>query len=165
MKTIAFDVKQNDILIKECGTNYLSLEKLLQNADIISIHVPLNEKTFHLINKKNISLIKIGAYLINTARGGIIDTDALIEALQKNIIAGAALDVLEEECLTHDPSRLLSQSHPDEKRLKIALENNYLLNHPNVIITPHNAFNSKEALERLTRETIAEIEKFKKGNG
>jgi D-lactate dehydrogenase len=162
MKTVAFDISQNETLLKEYGTQYLPLEKILQISDVISLHVPLTEKTFHIINKRSISQIKKGAYIINTARGAIIETDALVQALEKNIIAGAALDVLEEECFTQDPLLLLSERHPSEEQLKAVFENNYLLNHPNVIITPHNAFNSKEALERLMRETISVIEKFKK---
>ncbi|MBI2775371.1 hydroxyacid dehydrogenase [Candidatus Dependentiae bacterium] len=160
MKTIAFDIVQNPEL-KEFGTIYLSLEELLKTADIVSIHVPLTEKTHHLINEQNISLIKKGAYLINTARGGIIQTHALITGLQKNILAGAALDVLEDESVTIEPLQFVSQKHPNESQLKNIVENNYLLNHPHVLITPHNAFNSNEAIDRLTHETIAAIEKFK----
>lgn len=163
MKTIAHDHCTNDDLVEKYGTIYLPLEELLSQSDIISLHVPLTQETHHMINKKNISSIKKGAYLINTARGAIVQTDALIEALNKNILAGAALDVLEEECFTYDPLNTLEKIDPASDKCKTVLENMLLLNHPHVLITPHNAFNSQDALERLIQTTIDSINAFRNG--
>ena len=109
-----------------------------------------------MINKKNISLIKDTAILINTARGGLIDTNALVKALAKDKLGGAALDVLEEESLIKEEKQLLSEKFPKEN-LQNLLENHLLLTFKNVIITPHNAFNSKEALLRIADTTISNI--------
>lgn len=163
MKAIAYDLYPNAHLAQQLGFDYIPLETLLAHADIITLHIPLNDSTHHLINKKNISQIKKGAYLINTARGGIIETEALLFGLQENIIAGAALDVLEEECFIQDPLLLLKEAHPQEEQLKILLENHELIKHPCVIITPHNAFNSEQALDRLMKTTIDSIISFKNG--
>ena len=135
---------------------YVSLTNLLKNSDIITLHCPLNKKTEYMINKKNISLIKDTAILINTARGGLIDTNALVKALAKDKLGGAALDVLEEESLIKEERQLLSKNFPKEN-LQNLLENHLLLTFENVIITPHNAFNSKEALNRIIDTTIENI--------
>jgi len=160
MNVLAFDPFPNLDFAKANNFNYVSLEDLLKNSDIISIHCPLNKETHHLINKNNIKFIKKGAYLINTARGGIVETDALILALEKGILAGAGLDVLEEEGETKDELNLLTVAHPREQELRIILQNHILMKMPNVLITPHNAFNSQEALERILQTTIQNIKGY-----
>ena len=129
---------------------------LLKNSDIITLHCPYNKKTYHLINNKNIKLIKKGAYLINTARGSLIETKALVKSLAKKNLGGAALDVLEEESLIKEEIQLLSKNFLKEN-LQNLLQNHLLLTFDNVIITPHNAFNSKEALQRILDVTIENI--------
>ena len=105
MNVLAFDLKQDDELAKKMGFEYASLEDLMANSDIITLHAPYNKATHHLINSKNINLIKKGAYLINTARGALVETGAICKALSEGILAGAGLDVLEEECFVkEDPS-------------------------------------------------------------
>ncbi|MFA6407107.1 MAG: NAD(P)-dependent oxidoreductase [Candidatus Paceibacterota bacterium] len=160
MEVIAFDPFPNAETALALGFTYFPLEGLLGKADIITLHCPLTDITKHLINRKNIGMIKKGAYLINTARGGIVETDALVEALEKGILAGAGLDVLEEEGETKDEMRFLSENTPHEKELKTILQNHILMNMPNVIITPHNAFNSQEALERILSTTLENIAGF-----
>lgn len=160
MNVIVFDVKEDKKLAKSLGFKYVSFEDLLSNSDIITLHAPYNEKTHHLINVNNINLIKKGAYLINTARGGLIETNALIEALGSNILAGAGLDVLEEECFVKEERQILSKEFPKTCNLQTVLQNHILLQQKNVIITPHNAFDSKEALERILETTIENIESF-----
>ena len=135
----------------------------MKNSDIITLHIPYNKSTHYLINLKNINLIKKGAYIINTARGGLIETAALLEALKNGIIAGAGLDVLEEECFIKEERQLLSKEFPKECDVKIMLQNHVLMNQGNVIITPHNAFNSKEALERILETTVLNIKSFIEG--
>jgi D-lactate dehydrogenase len=156
MNVIAYDVNRDVKLAKKLGFKYVSFKDLLKNSDIITLHVPYNKKTHHLINENNIKLIKKGAYIINTARGGIIETKALVKALAKGQLGGAALDVLEEESLIKEEVQLLSRNFPKEN-LQNLIENHLLLTFDNVIITPHNAFNSKEALQRILDTTIENI--------
>ena len=115
MKALVFDAHQDDALAKENNFTYASLEELMGQSDIITLHVPYNEHTHHLINLQNISLIKKGAYLINTARGAVVETEAIIAALKNGTLAGAGLDVLEEEGDMSDELTLLSGPHPKEE--------------------------------------------------
>ena len=157
MKVIACAHKKEPKIAKELGFKYVSLEYLLKNSDIITIHCPLNKETTHLINMKNIKLIKKGSYLINTARGGIVETKALVYALNNHILSGAGLDVLEGECYIKEEKQLLNKKFIQEYDLKTFIENHILLKEKNVIVTPHNAFNSNEALLRIVDTTIENI--------
>lgn len=161
MKVIANDPYPDEEYAQQMGYIYVSLEELLKQSDIITIHAPYLPQTHHLINKNNIKLIKRGAYLINTARGPIIETEALIQALKEGILAGAGLDVLEEEGEVKDELNFLAKNHPREQILKNMLYNHILMEMPNVLITPHNAFNTKEALGRILNTTIDNIKSFK----
>jgi D-lactate dehydrogenase len=156
MKVIACAHHKDLKLAKKLNFNYVSLENLLKNSDIITLHCPMSKENEHLINMKNIKLIKKGSYLINTARGQLVDTNALFWALDSGHLAGAALDVLEEEeSMKHD--KLISGDH-----LKLFRENHKLLKEKNVIITPHNAFNTQEALIRIIDTTIENINEYNK---
>ena len=97
MNVIAYDKYPKEVLTEQLGFKYVSFEELLSQADIITLHVPYNKETHHLLNKDNLSKTKKGVYIINTARGGIIETQALYKALKSGQVGGAALDVLEEE--------------------------------------------------------------------
>lgn len=156
MKILAYDLKEDKKAEKKFKMNYVSLNELLKKSDVITLHCVYNKKTHHIINKKNISLIKKGAYLINTSRGGNVETEALVQALSKGILAGAALDVLEEESTIKEEKQLLSKNFPKEN-LKNLIENHLLLTFENVIITPHNAFNSTEAMQRILDTTIDSV--------
>jgi D-lactate dehydrogenase len=158
MKVIAYDKYPQEKLAQELGFEYVNLEDLLAQSDVISLHVPYTEETHHLINKDNILKIKPDAYIINTARGGVIETDALYQALKKNHLAGAALDVLEEEGDLKEEQRMLAEKQdiPTEK-LKTLLANHIFIDLDNVIISPHNAFNTKEALENILMTTMENI--------
>ena len=160
MEIVAFDPSPDLQFASEMKFGYLELDELLKTADIISIHCPYNKDAHHLINRENIKLIKNGAYIINTARGPIMETQALIDALEDGILAGAGLDVLEEEGETKDELSFLKSEHPREEEMRVLLENHVLMHLPNVLITPHNAFNSTEALERILRTTIHNIQGF-----
>lgn len=163
MKVVGFDAFPNAELSHVLNFSYLPLAELLATTDIITLHVPYNEHTHHLINKSNIGGIKKGAYLINTARGAVVETDALVEALRSGILAGAGLDVIEEEGDMADETALLAAPHPREEALKTALENHYLIDHPRVIVTPHLAFNTTEAVARILDTTIDNIRHFAEG--
>lgn len=163
MNILAYDKFPNEQAIKDYGVKYVSLDELLTQSDIISLHAPYMKETHHLINLDNVGKIKKGAYLINTARGGLIDTSALIKGLQNGVLAGAGLDVLEEENFMLDELSLLNNPHPNAESLKTILENHYLIDHPRVIITPHNAFNTQEAIERIVGTTVENIRGFSGG--
>lgn len=162
MKILLYDVYKNKSLIKNYQAKYVSLQQLLRQADIISLHVPYNKQTHHLINQKNIKLFKKGSYLLNTSRGGLVETKALIKALVSGQLAGVGLDVLEEEGLIKEEIQLLNRRTSREK-LNTLLHDHILLKFDNVIVTPHNAFNSDEALRRILDTTMENIKSFTKG--
>jgi len=160
MKVVGFDAHENKALAKKLGFTYVSLEELLAQSDVITLHVPYNEHTRHLINSKNLPLVKRGVYIINTARGGIIETAALVEALENGTVAGAGLDVLEEECFIKEEAHLWSKDFAQKCDIQTMLQNHILMDRKNVIITPHNAFNSREAIERILHTTATNITEF-----
>jgi D-lactate dehydrogenase len=163
MKVVAYDVFPNAAAAKELGFVYVTLEELLKQSDVITVHCPLTPETNHLINMNNIGLIKKGAYLVNTARGPIVETDALVKALRDGVLAGAGLDVLEEESGTKYEMGAGS-AEPSGKAMKTILENHALMRMSNVLITPHNAFNTVEALMRILTTTLENISGFVSGN-
>lgn len=158
MDVLAYDVNQDHFIAEVLGFQYAGLDDLLANADVISLHAPYNAKTHHLINRDNIAKIKPGSLLINTARGGLIDTKALVWALDKGILGGAGLDVLEGEELIADELEVLSAA--SKKILATLVSNHVLLNRENVVITPHIAFYSREAVDRIWETTIANIKAY-----
>ncbi|MFA5975795.1 MAG: hydroxyacid dehydrogenase [Elusimicrobiota bacterium] len=162
MKVLAFDVRQDVFMAETLGFDYVPFDTLLAQSDIISLHAPYNKHTHHMINKENIKKIKRGALLINTARGGLVETEALALALDQGILSGAGLDVLEGEELIKEERQILSQNFPID-RLKMLLQNHILLNRENVVITPHIAFNSREAFQRILHTTISNITGFLEG--
>lgn len=164
MDVIAFDVHQDETLASSLGFRYVSFDELLSSSDVISLHAPYNLHTHHMINQENVGRIKRGAYLINTARGGLVETAALVSGLRDGIIGGAGLDVLEEEGHMEDEAGLLSMSHPNEDVLRTLLANHYFIHHPHVIVTAHIAFNTQEAIERILNTTIENIHAFKNGS-
>ncbi|MEK7540863.1 MAG: hydroxyacid dehydrogenase [Patescibacteria group bacterium] len=162
MKILAYDIKKDQKLAKKMDFKYVSLDYLFKNSDIITLHLPYNKSTHHLINKESLKLFKKDCYLINTSRGGICDTTALLQGLKNKIFAGLGLDVLEEEYFIKEERELLDPDFKKTCDLKTILQNHILINQPNVIITPHNAFNSKEALLRILDTTIENINSFSK---
>jgi D-lactate dehydrogenase len=159
MEALAYDVKQDRFLAEVLDFKYASLEQLLAQSDVISLHAPYTPRTHHLINRDTLKLMKRGAILINTSRGGLVDTAALVWALEEDILAGAGLDVLEGEELIKEEKQLLANQESAEK-LRLLLSNHILRNRENVVITPHSAFNSREALNRILDTTIANILSF-----
>ena len=160
MRILVYTKTKDKALAKSLGFSYKSLDEVLSSSDIISLHLPLTEKTKHIINKENIKKIKKGAFLVNTARGGLIESEALVLGLKKGIFAGVALDVLEGERQLMEEVEILTESYREETDLKTLILDHILVNHPNVIITPHNAFNTKEALFRILETTIKNIQGF-----
>ncbi len=160
MNIVASDVKPDENFAKEAGFKYVPFEELLAISDVISLHVPSIESTNHLINSQNINKIKKGAILINTSRGAVIESEALIKGLNEGILSGAGLDVLEEEGAISDEKELVLYGHPEEHNLKTVIQNHVLIDMPNVIVTPHNAFNTNEALQRILDTDLENIKSF-----
>lgn len=163
MKVIVSDAFKNLSLAKSLGFEYMPFQTLLSRSDIVSFHVPYNPKTHHMLNESNLKKLKRGVVIINTSRGGVIETEALLHGLKAGIISYAGLDVLEGECLVKEDSQLLSTHFSKECDLKTVLEDHLLLKHPRVFVTPHNAFNSEEALKRIVDTTIANVTSFLAG--
>lgn len=164
MKVLAFDVHPDQAYADEMGIRYTSLEELLEQSDVVSLHVPYIEATHHLINCDTIELMKPGSVLINTARGPIVETKALVHALKTGRLRGAGLDVLEEEGAVHDEAAFLEQAQGNPENIETMLANHILIDHPQVIVTPHSAFNTDEALARISDTSIANIKSFVAGN-
>lgn len=162
MRVFGYQRHPDEDLAEELNFELVDLDKLLSESDIISLHIPYNKETHHFINDEKISRMKDGVILINTARGAIIDTRALIFYLNSKKIAACGLDVLEEEPMLREEAELF-YSNIDSQELMGILENHFLLKNPNVLITPHNAFNSAESLQRIAEITCENIEAFING--
>jgi len=163
MKVLGVDAVLTPELAKKIGCKLVDLETCLKEADIVTLHVPSIKETFHLINKKNIKLMKKGSYLINTARGAVIETEAILWALNNKILAGAGLDTTEDESELESMSMVISQK-PTKDQLQDILTFHLLRDRDDVIFTPHNAFNTKEAIERIVETTIENIKNYIKIN-
>lgn len=161
MNIVAYDPFPKKNLAKIYDFSYVTLDKLLATADIVTVHTPLTKQTKHLLNKKNIQKTKQGVYIINTSRGGVIDGAALLAGLQSGQVAGAGLDVLENEEIMHDPVLIFSQGERCD--VKTSLVNSMLINHPNTIVTPHNAFNTTEAIHRIIDTSLANLAAWQAG--
>ncbi|WP_296462369.1 2-hydroxyacid dehydrogenase [Rubinisphaera sp.] len=152
---LAYDVHENPEVQKLSNTEYVSQDELLSRSDIITLHLPLFEETHHLINRKTISQMKRGVMLINTSRGGLIETVALVEGLKSGHIGSAGLDVYEEEAgvFFNDIS---DQILNDDVLARLMTFNN-------VVITSHQAFLTHEALDNIAETTLQNINEFLKG--
>lgn len=162
MRVLAFDVHPDPFLADLLSFTYAAMDQLLSESDIVTLHCPLTDKTHHLLGKEQFAGMKRGALLINTSRGGLVDTDALVSALESGQLSGAGLDVLEGEELIKEEKQLLQQP-PHVEQLRTAVRNRVLLSRDDVVFTPHNAFNSREALIRILEVTLANIEAFRAG--
>lgn len=162
MNIIAFDVFKDQKFAKKMDFKYVSLEKLFKLSDIITLHVPYNKHTHHLINYQLLSKLKDDSYLINTSRGGILDTLALLRVLKSGKLLGVGLDVQEEESALMEESNGKKGEHWKKANKKIIAANHVLMKMNNVLITPHNAYNTDEALMRILNTTIENIKGYKK---
>jgi D-lactate dehydrogenase len=145
------------------GVKYLSLDDLLASSDVISLHLPHNGETEHLININNINKFKKGAILINTARGALIETKAILQGLEQGVLAGVGLDVLEEENALKEEREFMASEHIAKGDIQIELLDHILLERDDVVITPHNAFNSKEALQEILETSLGNVKSFLSG--
>lgn len=154
-KILANDLIPSDSLMELGGVTYTDIETLCSESDIISIHIPLTYENYYFINKERMQLMKPDVVLINTARGGVIHTKALIESLEQKKILGYAADVYEKErgIFFRDNSK----TGIADKQLK------KLLSFPNVLLTPHHAFVTKEALNNIAKITLENIDQWARG--
>ena len=153
MKVIAYDVYENPSL-KDFVT-YVTLDELLAQSDLISLHCPLMDSTYHLVNKDTIAKMKDGVILVNTSRGGLVKTNDLIDGIRARKFFGVGLDVYEEE------TKNVFEDRSDE-----ILEHSTtarLLSFPNVMITSHQGFFTQEALEAISKTTLDNAVAFEKG--
>lgn len=163
MNVLVTNRTRHEKLAKEMGFEYVELPELLSQSDVVSLHLPYNEHTRHTINTENIMQMKKGSYLVNTARGGLIQTEAIMKALEEEILEGVGLDVLEGENDMTEETEVLTNRFRKKEDLKTLVLNHILINHPKVLITPHNAFNSTEALMRIENTTIDNIQNYLRG--
>ena len=164
MLPIAYDVHPSREAAERFGFRYVELNELLAAADVISLHVPATPETRHLLSDAAFARLKPSALLVNTARGNILDTAALVRALADGRLAGAGLDVLPEEPLIREEAGIFragaAEKHYD---LKALVANHVLLRFPNVLVTPHIAYNTEEALRRIIDTTLDNIRAFASG--
>ena len=142
MDVIAWTYNPSDERARQIGVTYVELDELLGRSDVVSLHVMLTDDSRHMINEKSLAGVKPGALLINCGRGGLVDTDALVEALGTGRLGGAALDVFEEEPLPAD--------HP-------------LLDMDHVVLTPHCADMTPEGVELLNEGAVNNVIAFLEG--
>ena len=155
MSVIAWDAYPNQALVDEGLLTYVSQEELFRKSDLISLHAPLFPSTYHIINEETIALMKDTVMLVNTARGGLIDNEALIEALKKGKFHAVALDVYEGED---------TNVYTDCSDLPIANDiTARLLNFPQVVITSHQAFFTREAMQAIAVVTMENARNFNEG--
>jgi D-lactate dehydrogenase len=159
MNVLAYDVQPKSLLSDVMQFEYASLDDVLSQSDVVSLHVPLLPATRHMINRESLAQMKEGALLINTARGELVDTDALLDALSSGHLGGAGLDVIEGEERIGDEAQMAGSDAP-RADLAVAVQRYALLNRDDVVLTPHMAFYSREALHRLMEVTCGNIRAF-----
>ena len=163
LKVLGYDLKKRDILSEKYAVSYVDFDTLIEKSDFISIHTPLSKENYHMFNADVFKRIKQGAVIVNTGRGEIIDTQALYNALVEGKISGAGLDVLESEETLTDSDYLVDVGRMNVNSLQKTVLNNSLMKLNNVIITPHIAYDTKEAIERILTFTMSNIFAFENG--
>jgi D-lactate dehydrogenase len=182
MEVVACDTQPSALLPDLLGFTYVSLDELLSRSHVVTLHVPLTRDTLHLLNRETLAKCRTGVLVINTARGAVIDTEALLEALDSGQVAGAGLDVIEDErVFRKEATRVIadqivellrSSESPEERHqrdphrleeIRALSRNEALLSRMDVVFTPHTAFNSIEATERIEQVTIENIRAFLAG--
>lgn len=154
-RVLVYDVKVDHDFVKVHQLQSVELETLLRESDIITLHTLLNEKTKHIVNADTIAKMKDGVILVNTARGGLIDTNALISSLQSGKVGAAALDVCENEQKYY---------HKDYSHKVVGDDNiSRLLMFPNVLMTAHQASLTEEAFTNMAKTTFENIKEFEQG--
>ena len=180
MKVVAFDVETPEDVARTLQFDFVPIEELLARADVITLHATLSARTYHILNRDAFARCKPGAIVINTARGALIDTGALRDALDSGAIGGAGLDVLQDERVLRDTAAhiitddiirhlrsdaLASEAHDAERvrELEELMLADAVLQRKNVVFTPHVAFNSVEAVARRNQCTVENVAAYLAG--
>lgn len=164
MGVVAYDINPDHTLETALGFRFAALPEVLKSCDVLTLHVPGGPETHHLISTEQFALMKPSAVLVNTSRGGVVDAEALIDALTEGRIAGAALDVLGEESWLRDEAQIFREgAEPSLATLRALAADHALMRLPNVILTPHIAYNTHEAVRRILDTTLANIQAFAHG--
>jgi D-lactate dehydrogenase len=159
MNVVSYDPYPKREIGELIGFEFVDFEKLLKVSNIVSLHCVYNTATHHLINTENIRTFKKGSLLINTSRGGLVETKAILQGLDEGNLYGAGLDVLEEETNIKEERQLLTEDFDNKSsNLTAVLQGHLLIADPRVLVTPHNAFNSVEALQRIADTTLENID-------
>jgi len=160
---VAFDLKPDTGFAQSIGARYASMDELLSTADVITLHVPGTPATENMVSEKQFAMMKKGVVLINTSRGSVIDVRALLHALSEGRVAAAGLDVLPEEPAIREEAELVKSLFQKRYSLEDLMADHILLRLRNVIVTPHSAFYTREAIEVIMDTTIGNIESFMNG--
>lgn len=164
MQVLGFDPRPDPAAAQALGFSYVPLDELLARADVVTLHLPGGAATYRLIGAAELARMKPGAVLINTSRGGVVDVEALVRALAAGRLAGAGLDVIVEEGPLGEEAEIFRTDAPfPAERLRALVADHALLNLPNVIVTPHIAYDTREAVERIIETTLANIAAFAAG--
>tara|TARA_R110001583_G_scaffold37001_1_gene121207 strand:+ start:16875 stop:17909 length:1035 start_codon:yes stop_codon:yes gene_type:complete len=163
MRVLAYDTRPDMVFAEHYDMSYVDMNTLLEQSDCITLHVPESQYTHHLLSEEEFSRMKDGVVLINTARGSIVDVKALLRALADGKVAAAGLDVLPDEPAIGEEAEMLRSFFSKKYDLETLLADHVLLRMRNVIITPHTAFNSTEAVERILHTTGENIKHFVNG--
>ncbi len=162
MDVLAYDPQTDKFVAELLDFEYVDLPELLSESHIVSLHCPLNDATHHLLDEEQLEQCRSDAIIVNTARGALINTEALLEALENEKLGGAALDVVEGEELILEEPNIIDKDFP-RSQLNQLVQNNQLLKMDNVIFTPHLAYNSREAVERILETTAHNLCCFLRG--
>ena len=166
MNIIAYDAFADKLQnrAQELGVTFVSLDEIYTNSDIISLHVPLLPQTEHIINEESISKMKKGIIILNTSRGELMDTQAVLDGLNSGSIGYVGLDVIEGECMMKEENELAREIKDSSSKnvcnMQTLVRDHLLINHKNAYITPHNAFNTRDAIQRILDSTIEQIREF-----
>ncbi len=161
MKIVSYARTPDEELREKYGVEFVGgIDDLLSRSDVLTLHCPLTDQTHHLINKGNINKIKRGLLIVNTARGPLIETEALLQALDEGLVGGAALDVLEEEKPLKEERFMYQPEFRSKTDLVTLMENHVLVGRDDVVFTAHNAFNSVEAVRRILDTSVEDIKAY-----
>lgn len=155
MRLLAHDLRPDEAMAAELGLAYVDVDTLYRESDVLSLHVPLTPQTHHILDTEAFDRMKRGVVIVNTGRGALIDTRALIDALKKGAVGGACLDVYEEE------EGIFFRDLSDRVLLDDVLAR--LMTFPNVLITSHQAFLTREALANIAETTLGNVTAFERG--
>jgi D-lactate dehydrogenase len=163
MEVRAYDVHPDEEAAQTLGFEYVDLDELFRQSDVISVHVPSTPQTHHLLSDEQFDRMKEGVVIINTSRGDVINNHALLRGLAEGKVRGAGLDVLPEEPIIREEAELLRSVYERTHNLDSLLADQVLIRVRSVVVTPHSAFNTREAVSRILRTTVANIESYVRG--